>query len=250
MPTLLTLVRAELLKIGTTRVPWLLALATGLATLVLAVQPIARAGRGGTSSLGTAGAALGVLDAMGQAALGALLLGVLVVTSDFRHRTVGAFLLAAPDRVRLLTAKALTALLLGLGLGLMSLVVVSVLAAVSGAWAGGLVTAPVAVRGLGLLVTYPLYALLGTALGVLLRTNQPLAVVLPLVWVWGLEPLALSGLRPSALRWSIGGLTAALQNAGNLPFLLPVWAGGAALFGYTLLLLTPAALWLRRSDIP
>jgi ABC-2 type transport system permease protein len=249
VPPLLTLVHAELLKISTTRMPWLLGLTTELATVVLALQPIARAGRDGTPSVGTIGAALGVLDAMGQGALGALLVGVLVATSDFRHQSIGAFLLPAPDRLRLLVAKVLTALLLGLGLGLLSLVAVSVLGALSGAWAGGLVNAPVAVRGMGLLLTYPLYAVLGTAVGALLRSNQPLAVVLPLVWVWGIEPLALSGLPASALRWSIGGVTAALQNAGNLPFLLPVWAGGAALIGYSSLLLVVAAFRLHRSDI-
>jgi len=181
MPALRTLVRSELLKLGTTRMPWLLVLATSLATLVLAVQPIARAGRGGAPSLGTAGAALGVLDAMGQAALGALLVGVLVVTTDFRHGTVATFLLQAPDRVRLLVAKVLTALLLGLGLGLVSLLVVSAFGILSGAWGGGLINGPSALAGLGLLLTYPLYALVGTAVGALLRRNQPLAVLLPLV---------------------------------------------------------------------
>jgi ABC-2 type transport system permease protein len=249
MPALSALVRAELLKLRTTRVPWVLVIATTAVTVALAVQPIARAGRGGTPSLGTAGAALGILDAMGQGALGALLMGVLVVTADFRHRTVAAFLLQAPSRSRLLAAKVLTALLLGLGLGLLALLVVVALGTLSGAWAGGLVNEPTALRALGLLLTYPLYALLGAAVGVLLRGNQPLAVLIPLAWVWGVEPLALSGLPPSSFGWSVGGVTAALQNAGNLPFLLPVWAGGAALLGYALLLLGAGAFQLHRSDI-
>jgi ABC-2 type transport system permease protein len=249
MPALRVLVCTELLKLRTTRMPWLLVLATSVTTLVLAVQPIARAGRGGTPSIGTAGAALGVLDAMSQGTLGALLLGVLVVTSDFRHRTVGTFLLQTPARVRILTAKMLTGLLIGLGLGLVSLLIVVAFGTLSGAWMGGLVNDSTGLHGLGLLLTYPLYALLGTAVGALLSGNQPAAVLLPLAWVWGVEPLVLSGLPPSAIRWSVGGATAAVQYSGNLPYLLPVWAGGAALFGFAVLLLGLGALQLHRSDI-
>ena len=50
-----------------------------------------------------------MLDALGRGALVALLLGVLMVTSEFRHQTVTASLLQSPRRGRVVTAKALTA---------------------------------------------------------------------------------------------------------------------------------------------
>ena len=75
MPGLLVLVRTELLKLGTTRAPWLLAGGALALTVLLALQPVTRAGRDGAPSIGTVGAALGVLDALGRGALVALLVG-------------------------------------------------------------------------------------------------------------------------------------------------------------------------------
>jgi len=102
---------------------------------------------------------------------------------------------------------------------------------------------------LGLVLTYPLYALLGVAVGALLTRNQPLAVIVPMVWLLGVEGLAMSALPRPAGTWSIEGVTGALQHAGNVPYLLPVWLGGAALLSYALLLLAGGAFQLNRTDI-
>ena len=118
MPGLLVLVRTELLKLGTTRAPWLLAGGTLALTVLLALQPVTRAGRDGAPSIGTVGAALGVLDALGRGALVALLVGVLVVTAEFRHQTVGTSLLQTPNRIQLVVAKSAASSLVGLALGL------------------------------------------------------------------------------------------------------------------------------------
>jgi len=243
------LLRTELLKLGTTRTPWLLGAAVPGLTLLLALQPVLRGGRDGAPSLGTAGAALAVLDAMSRGALAALLLGVLVATTEFRHKTVSLSLLQAPDRVRLLLGKTITAALVGLALGVSALVVVLTVGSASGAlrWDRG--NPDLTLHGLGLVLTYPLYAVLGLAVGALLSGNQPLAVILPLAWLLGLEPLALSGLPQPVSAWSVGGLTAALQNSGTLPFVVPVWTGGAALVGFALLLLLAGAHHLLHTDL-
>ena len=65
-----------------------------------------------------------MLDALGRGALVALLLGVLMVTSEFRHNTVTASLLQSPRRGHVVTAKALVAVSVGLALGLAGLVIV------------------------------------------------------------------------------------------------------------------------------
>jgi hypothetical protein len=243
------LLGTELLKLGTTRTPWLLGAAVPALTALVALQPVIRAGRDGAPSLGTALAALAVLDAMSRGALAALVLGALVATTEFRHKTVGLSLLQAPDRVRLLLAKAMTAALVGLALGLSALAVVLAVGLGSRALRWELANPDITLHGLGLVLTYPLYALLGVAVGALLSGNQPLAVILPLAWLLGLEPLALSGLPQPVSAWSVGGLTAALQNSGTLPFVLPVWAGGAALLGLVLLLLLAAAHRLLHTDL-
>jgi hypothetical protein len=51
------------------------------------------------------------------------------------------------------------------------------------------------------------------------------------------------------LIWSIGGTAAALQNAGNLPQVLPVWLGGGVLLAYALIFLISGAVRVSRADI-
>ena len=70
------------------------------ATAVQALQPVYKSGRDGDPTLGTVVAELAVLEALGRGALVALLLGVLMVTSEFRHNTVTASLLESPRRGR------------------------------------------------------------------------------------------------------------------------------------------------------
>ena len=218
-------------------------------TVLLALQPVTRAGRDGAPSLGTVGAALGVIDAVGRGALVALLLGVLVVTSEFRHQTVGTTLLQTPNRIQLVVAKSAASSLVGLALGIAALLVVLGIGTVSGALRPELLNSDIAVRVLGLVVTYPLYALLGTAVGALLNRHPSLAVILPIMWMVGAEDLAMSALPRPANTWSIEGVTGALQHAGNVPYVLPVWLGGAALLSYALLLLAGGAFQLNRTDI-
>ena len=249
VPGLLVLVRTELLKLGTIRSPWLLAGGAVAVTVLLALQPVTRSGRDGAPSIGTVGAALGVFDALGRGALVALLVGVLVVTAEFRHQTVGTSLLQTPNRIQLVVAKSAASSLVGLALGMSSLIMVLAIGAVSGALPLELVNSDIAVRVLGLVLTYPLYALIGAAVGALLNRTQPLAVVLPIAWLVAVEGLVTSALPQEATSWSIGGVTAALQHAGNLPYVLPVWVGGGALLSYALLLLAAATLHLNRTDI-
>jgi|SRR5215211_1370346 len=246
---MLTLLGTELLKLKTMRWPWILTVVTLAATAVQALQPVYKAGRDGDPSIGTALAELAVLDAAGRGALGALLIGVLVVTSEFRHQTVTVSLLQSPKRGRMVTAKAVTAGLVGLALGVAALMIVLGLGAVSGAVQPQLVNGDIVLRAVGFVLTYPLYAVLGTATGCLLARNQPLAVVIPVLLLAGLEGFALSPL-PQGLRvWSILGTTAALQNAGDVPLVLPVWVGGAALLAYSLILIGAGALRMVRADI-
>lgn len=246
---MLVLLRTELLKLSTTRAPWILSAGTLAATTVLAVQPVVGAGRNGVPSIGTAGAALGVLDATGRGVLGALLIGVLVVTTEFRHRTVTASLLQVPGRTRVMGAKALTGVVVGSALGALSLAVVLAVGITVGALRVDVVTLDVVLRGAGLLLAHPLYGLLGVAVGSLLSAVQPVAVVLPLAWLLGLEGLVLSLASPTAALWSIGGTTAALENSGTVPRVLPIWLGGSLLLAYCLLLLAAGVLRVHRADI-
>src|SRR5919206_5341546 len=65
-PTMLTLLRTELLKLTTTRWPWVLVAVTLAATAVQALQPVYKSGRDGDPTLGTAIAELAVFDALSR----------------------------------------------------------------------------------------------------------------------------------------------------------------------------------------
>ena len=246
---MLTLLRTEMLKLTTTRWPWILGAVALAATAVQALQPVYKSGRDGDPSLGTASAELAVLDALSHGALVALLLGVLVVTSEFRHHTVTVALLQSPRRGRVVTAKALAAVAVGLALGMSAFDILLGVGVISGDSRPELMNGDIVLRAAGLVLTYPLYALLGLGAGCLLAGNQPLAVVIPFLWLAGLEWFVLSPV-PQAVRvWSFLGTTAALQNAGDVPLVLPVWVGAGALLGYALLLLGAGALRVARTDI-
>jgi ABC-2 type transport system permease protein len=232
---MLILIRTELLKLQSTRWPMILAVTALVATMLLALQPLLNAGHG-APSLGTIGATLGILDAMTRGAFVALLIGALVMTSEFRHQTITASLLQVPERANLVTAKAAAAILVGLALGVAGFAIVLLMGAISGALQPELVNGDVALRAMGHILTFPVYALLGAGIGALLHFNQPLAVVLPTIWLVGLERLVLAALPQPVGSWSIGGATAGLLNSGTVAMVLPVWLGAVVLVAYGLIL--------------
>jgi ABC-2 type transport system permease protein len=242
-------VRTELLKLGTTRGPWILTFMALALTALLGLRPVFNAGRNGAPSIGTVGAELGVLGAMGRGALIALVIGVLIMTTEFRHQTVSASLLQSPRRSELISAKAVTAILVGLLLGLAALIIVLAIGATSGAIRTELINGDIILHAIGLCLTYPLYALIGVGIGALLTANQPLAVVLPVLWLGWLETFTLSSLGRGLSVWSIGGTAAALQNAGNLPGVLPFWLGASLLLAYATVIMIIGAIRVSSADI-
>jgi ABC-2 type transport system permease protein len=243
------LVRTELLKLTTIRGPLILTAVTLALTALLGVQPVLKAGQNGLPSIGTVGAELAVLDVMGRGAIAGLLIGVLITTLEFRHQTVTASLLASPRRRELIAAKAVTAALAALLLGVADMVIVVSIGTIGGAMQVNLINGDVALRGVGLLLTYPLYALIGLGIGALLARNQPLAVLLHVLWLAWLESFTLSAFGHRLALWSIGGTAAAMQNAGNLPQVLPIWLGAGVLLGYALIILISGAVRVFRADI-
>ena len=92
------LLSAELLKLRTVRTPGIL----GLAVLVV----VAGAVTATASTSSPAGhAARQVLAVAGPVQTAALLLGILAVTTEYRHGTMTPVLLVTPGRFRLLAAK-------------------------------------------------------------------------------------------------------------------------------------------------
>ena len=239
------LLRAELLKLRSVRSGLLMLPVAAALTAWAAVEPVLLAGRGGSPSLGTAGALLAVLGAVGRGALVALVAGVLVVTADVRHGTLTSTLLQTPRRTAVLGVKAVVAVLLALVAAAVDLAVVCAVGLLSGAVDPSMVNGDIVVRVVGLLLAYPLYALLGVGLGAVLL-SQPVAVVLPLLWTALLERL----LVPEDLSaWSLNGVTAALGHAGDVAGVLPVPLGAAGLAAYAVAALALGCTRLARHDV-
>jgi ABC-2 type transport system permease protein len=99
-------VAAELFKLRTTRTSWGVAL--GSLALVLAISTIAALAGEFSADDETPGPDL--LEISGLVQIFALVLGILIVATEFRHGTITPSLLAVPNRVRLILAKLIAAL--------------------------------------------------------------------------------------------------------------------------------------------
>ncbi|MGJ9371773.1 hypothetical protein [Nesterenkonia sp. CF4.4] len=198
------MIRAELLKLTSTRAPKIAAAvgvigvaATQLASgwLLPAIGHIDPDLQADVSELSTSTAerqlaAMNVLGGGGGMASGSvsiglvaiLLLGALVATADFRHGGITTTALASPRRGRIIGGKAVAAALVAASTGLCYALVQGLLVtlAPSTMGAGGLSADPwevAEVLGRGVLTVVPL-ALLGLAAGVLIRSQSATFLVL------------------------------------------------------------------------
>jgi ABC-type transport system involved in multi-copper enzyme maturation permease subunit len=200
------LVRSELLKVRTTRGGW------AYPIVIVLLVGAAVAGDTGTaddSDRSQLGFQLGLVEAAGFAALLAIILGITMVTTEFRHGTITPTLLAEPSRERVLGAKTLTGSLVAVLFGVLALVVV---AAVALPWLS-LVDAEIHLSGeigeraAATLFGVVLFALMGIAIGSAVH-SQIAALVGTLLWIFLGETLL----------WGLLGLLDWDGAASYLPF--------------------------------
>jgi ABC-2 type transport system permease protein len=245
------LVRAELLKLWTTRTARVLLALAAAGTAALTVVVLTFAGRPGQPALGDDALRQLVLAPNGPLTLAALVLGILGMAGELRHGTATPTFLVTPARGRVVAAKLVAAALAGLA---MALVAATVVLAIALPWlpAKG-VHATVADSGLGarlagLAAAVALSAVLGAGLGALLR-NQFAAVIVGLLW-WqgGIEELVVGLLRrPGLERWLPDGAALALTAPGDGT--LPMWAGGLVFAAYGLALALLGGRLVARRDL-
>jgi hypothetical protein len=241
--------RAELLKLRTTR--------TGRAFLVAAValvaagvaQGAAVAGRGSVPPLRDPELQAALLGAGRVAGLLAAFLGSIAMSGEFRHGTIAPTLLATPRRGRVVAAAALANLLAGAALGLAATLTAALGTAVVLAATGAGLTvaaADVAAGAAGAVAWAALAALLGFGVGAVAR-NQPLAVALVAVLLLALDQVLGPGL-PEVARWlprQLGAAVAAGRLDGDPGALL----AGAVLAAYGLVLTAAGWLAVRASEV-
>jgi ABC-type transport system involved in multi-copper enzyme maturation permease subunit len=220
------------------------------------VLMIATAGMQGMPERGTAEFAATGWPQAATGSIFAMVMGVLVVTTEFQHRTAVTTFLIEPRRGRVVVAKLIVAALVGAVFGMAAIAVTAASLGTVIATSGGPVGDHVVRILLGSLAGYVLYALLGVALGTLLR-NQVAALVVGILWAMLLEPLLMSvpALAETA-KWLPGSAVAALYDTGvDLAGFglggdyLPAWLAVAVMLAYTGLFSLAASVTTLRRDI-
>jgi ABC-2 type transport system permease protein len=170
------LLSAELLKLRTTRVTYV------LVALTVLLGGLAAAAIVGSGSLED--------DTWLQLAQGAgfsttlpTIVGILLVTNEYRHGTITTTFLAEPRRVRVLAAKLAAALVAGAGLAVASIVTIALVAL---PWAAARGEAlPLSGQAgeavVRVLVAFALSSALGAAVGAIIQ-NQVGAIIAVFVW--------------------------------------------------------------------
>jgi ABC-2 type transport system permease protein len=180
-----------------------------------------------------------------------LVLGILAITSEFRHGTITPSLLVSPDRVRLVLAKLGASVLIGLGLGLATSVLVFLIVKGIGG-ARDLDTSGSAGKVIiGTTVGTALWGALGLGVGSILR-NQVGAIVGSLIYLFVLENLLqiIPGLDDIIAKYGFGGLSNGLfgadQDSSDVLGQLPA---GLLLAAYAAVLVIIGVLVVQRRDV-
>jgi ABC-2 type transport system permease protein len=243
------LLSSELLKLRTTRTFY--ALTGGAVTLILIIVVLAAA-LGTFKNTGTPGRDL--LGVAGLAPLFALVIGVMGMTTEFRHGTITPSLLVEPVRARLVGAKLLAQLIAGLVLGLLSYgVCAGIVAGIlsSRGIATGMSTSDWIGAVIGGTVATMLYAAVGLGVGTLLR-NQAGALVVSLAWVFVIENLL--GVIPGGFgdgikKYGLGGVGSSLARTAGDSTRIGQLPAGLLLLGYALVLVLAGTIVMRKRDI-
>jgi len=253
-------VRSELLKIRTTAVPWVLAgVAVVLEGLVILGTFLGNRTAGGGYQVPSSTQELRNLlgsGFRGQGYLFALLLGVLIITTEFRHKTVTTSFLVTPRRWAFVTAKLVTSALLGVVLAILLLVVALVgggitLSARGGSFSGLVHQIPAVAPGM--ILVFALFAVLGVGIGSIL-TNQVAAIITCLGWFIIGETI-LVGLVHSAYRWTPTGAGDAASNltrgnrGGDTFLIFNWWQGTLLMLAYGIGFALIGSYILSRRDI-
>lgn len=182
------LVRSELLKVRTTRGWW--AYLTVLVALV-GIGTAAEVGDRSPAERSGLDFQLALVDLIGLTSLLAIILGITMVTAEFRHGTITPTVLVTPSRERVLAGKAVAGVLLALLFALLAVVVVVVVATIWTGIDGGelaLLDGDVVERAAKIALGVALWLLLGLAIGSFVH-SQVVALVGALVWLFLVETL-------------------------------------------------------------
>jgi len=238
---MIRLVRAEWTKLFTTRV-WLglllgaCAMAGGFAALFTGFA--GRTGNDGQAlpDIGTSAYEQAAFAVSANATVLLLILGIIGMTQEYRHRTATPTFLTTPRRGNVVIGKLIAYALVAVPFALLILAVNVLVVEI---YAGARGDAPalnadnlqtLGAAGLVLVV----FSVIGVGVGALLR-NQVGAIVGSLVYLYVVEPIvsSISAIQP-AYKWLPGGAVQAITSDFQAPDLLEPWQGVLLLLGYGL----------------
>lgn len=190
-----------------------------------------------------------VLSAGTSGALFAALIGVMAITSEFRHGTIRSTFVVTPRRTRVLAAKVVASLLMGILFGLVAIglslgVGYAVLSLRDVPLLLG--TGHVVELAVGTLAMTAIWAALGVGVGAVVR-NQVFAVVGLIAWVMIVDNLLL-GLLPEVGRYTPSAASASI-TADPADTLLGTLPGALLLVAYVVALDVAGALLVARRDV-
>ena len=235
------LVRAEWTKLFTTRV-WIglllgaCVLAGGFSALFTGLAGVSQNGQPGLPAVGTSDYERLVFSVGANASVLLLILGVIGMTQEYRHRTATPTFLTTPRRGNVVIGKLIAYALVAVPFALLILAVNVLVVEI---YAGARGDAPalnadnlqtLGAAGLVLVV----FSVIGVGVGALLR-NQVGAIVGSLVYLYVVEPIvsSISAIQP-AYKWLPGGAVQAITSNFQAPDLLEPWQGLLLLLGYGL----------------
>lgn len=239
------LISAEILKLRTIRSPWLLLVA---AQLVVLAGVSGLMVNGGDVHLASTQA-----DAVrhaGLVSLFSLILGIMAVALEYRHKTITDTFLATPRRGQVIGAKVIVYSLIGLFFGLVSAVVAVIATTV---WLAAKGTSLDLSSGelwrtlIGSVVWNVGFAAIGVGLGALVR-NMAGAIAVALAWSALIEGV-IGQLIGGFNRWLPVASGSALVGIKTGSSSLPQWGAGLMLVAYALLFSIVALVVTVRRDV-
>jgi ABC-2 type transport system permease protein len=253
---MIRLVRSEWTKLFTTRL-WIgilvggCLLVGGFAALFTGFAGQSQNGQPGLPAVGSEQYEQLVFAVSANAAVMLLILGIIGMTQEYRHKTATPTFLTTPRRGRVVIAKLVAYGLVAIPFAL-AIIATDVL--VASVYAGARGDAPslsadnlrvLAGAGTALVI----YAVMGVGIGALLR-NQVAAVVGALVYLYVVEPIISSiPATAPAFKWLPGGAVQAMTATFQGPELLQPWQGALVLLGYGLLAAVLGTFLAVRRDI-